>query len=292
MDEPPLPAREKPAPDIADAESLFRDAPAPTPKPEVPKPDAGGGASGELYEVAERAESEIGPAPSPASTFVPAEPKVRKPAGHTAAETGRGLEPSEAVDQVWSRSAEWGGTLVVLALAALGVLVLIYIALSVEQYGLAFLLLLLGGGLLAVLSYPILITVERPVRVTPEQAARDYFSALSHHAPHYRRMWLLLSNKGRVSGSYASFEGFRSYWKNRLAELRQGRISEWTPLKFQVEDFRSEKSGGKSEIEADFTVRVLIRGRQQEGPIESFRLGISLVKGPDRMWYLDKGTLP
>ena len=27
--------------------------------------------------------------------------------------------------------------------------------------------------------------------MTPEQAVKDYFAALSHHVPHYRRMWLL-----------------------------------------------------------------------------------------------------
>ena len=73
-----------------------------------------------------------------------------------------------------------------------------------------------------VLSYPILITLERPVRITPEQALRDYYGALSHHLPHFRRMWLLLEHGGRISTAYGSFEGFKAYWKDRLANMRRG----------------------------------------------------------------------
>ena len=62
-------------------------------------------------------------------------------------------------------------------------------------------------------------------------------------------------------------------------------------MKFKIEDFQSEKSVGKSEMDVKFTLKVSIRGRQQEGPFESFRIETALVKGPDRMWYLKRGTL-
>ncbi len=202
------------------------------------------------------------------------------------------LEPSEAVEQVWSRGAEWGSTIGLLAIALIGYVLILYILVSSELYSLAFLALLAGGGALVILSYPILITLERPVRITPEQAVADYFAALSHHAPHYRRMWLLLSREGRISPSFGSFEGFQAYWRGRIASLKSGRASSFTPLKFQVSDFRSEKSAGKTEIEAAFTVSISVRGRSQDGPVEEFRVTTTLVKGPDRMWYLDKGTLP
>ena len=142
-----------------------------------------------------------------------------------------------------------------------------------------------------VLSYPIVITLERPVRVTPEQAARDYFGALSHHFPHYRRMWLLLSARGRVSPQYASYEGFKSYWINRLGELHDSRVGRFSPLVFQVDEFEAEKSGGKTEIEGKFRLRVYVRGRRGEGPIWSLPLKRSFVRGPDKMWYLNEGTL-
>ena len=34
--------------------------------------------------------------------------------------------------------------------------------------------------------------------MTPEQAVKDYYAAASHHFPHYRRMWLLLSADGQA----------------------------------------------------------------------------------------------
>jgi hypothetical protein len=271
-------------PEIADAESLFRDAPGPPPTSQPPRPAPAGDAG--HYEVEER------PEPARIPPIGEAAPTRPASAPRPAAAPSPRLEPSEAVEQVWSRGAEWGGTLALLAVVAGGLFVLLYATVSSELYALAFLILLAGGLTLTILSYPILITLERPVRITPEQAVRDYYAALSHHLPHYRRMWLLLSNAGRVSGAFASLEGFRNYWRTRLAELRAGRASDFTPLKFQVEVFRSEKSAGRTEIEATFTVKVYVRGRHRDGPIEEIRTSATLVKGPDRMWYLDKGTLP
>ena len=92
------------------------------------------------------------------------------------------------------------------------------------------------------LAYPILITLERPVRMTPEQAVRDYYGALSHHMPHFRRMWLLLSKAGRISSAFGSFEGFKNYWKDRLASVREGHAGSLTPLVFDVSEFQAEKS--------------------------------------------------
>jgi hypothetical protein len=292
MEDKHLPAPDEPVPGIADAEALFRDTS--SPRPSSPAPSAADQTGGGLYEVAEgpeQADEPSGPPPIPAAVARRSKTKNRTEAGESR-EARPGLDPSDAVEEVWSRGAEWGGSLSLLAVSGLVLLFLLYVALSSEHYGLAFLILLSGGAILVVLCYPILITLERPVRITPEQAVRDFFAALSHHMPHYRRMWLLLSNRGRVSGSFASFDGFRSYWNGRLFELHMGRASIWTPLKFQIEDFRADKSAGKSEIEASFTVHVLVRGCLQEGPVESYRVSASLVKGADRMWYLDKGTLP
>jgi hypothetical protein len=196
-----------------------------------------------------------------------------------------------AVEQVWSRGSEWGSTLVVLACWSAAILGLAYFTLGAELYEMTGLILAVGGLGAVVLSYPILITLERPVRITPEQAARDYFGALSHHFPHYRRMWLLLSARGRTSPQFASYEGFKAYWTRRLDQLRQGHAGRFSPLVFQVEEFRADKSAGKTEIYARFRIRVLVRGRRAEGPIWSLPLERSFVRGPDGMWYLDDGTL-
>ena len=151
------------------------------------------------------------------------------------------LEPSALVEEVWSRTAEWGPNLVVVVGWLLLVLTVVYFSLGLEWYGFAFLMLLLGGLAAVVLSYPIFITLERPVRITPEQAVRDFYGALSHHVPHLRRMWLLLSTAGRTSTAFGSLDGFKAYWKDRLASLRAGHAGAMTPLVFEVADFKAEQ---------------------------------------------------
>jgi hypothetical protein len=171
------------------------------------------------------------------------------------------------------------------------VFISVYFLTGLESLGPALFTFVIGGIVAVVLSYPILITLERPVRVTPEQAVRDYYSALSHHLPHLRRMWLLLSTAGRISNSYGSFEGFKSYWADRLQKLRDGHAGQWTPLVFEVVNFKAEKSAGKTQIDAEFTLKISVRGQRQAGPIHTIPMRITLARGADKMWYLDNGTL-
>jgi len=202
------------------------------------------------------------------------------------------LDPSTLVEEVWSRPGEWGGTLIVIGVW-LTVIFLVFIFFwGQELFGTAFLALLVGGLVATIMSYPLVITLERPVRITPEQAVRDYYGALSHHIPHFRRMWLLLSKAGRISTAYGSFEGFKSYWSDRLRRLRQGHAGSLTPLVFEIEDFKADKSAGKVRIDAEFRLKVSVRGQRKAGPIHSFPIMIALVRGPDKMWYLESGTLP
>lgn len=299
MDNNPTRKNDDEPPAIADAAGLFGgDEPAPslsTPSEEA-TPDP---IDGDAYDLMDGGGDQE-QAPSPAGQARP--PRVPPPLptkGQPPKRSGpppipkSRRDPDEAVQQVWTRSAEWGPTLVVVGLASAGVLILTYLLLSADQFGLAFLVLALGGIVVTFLAYPIFVTLERPVRVTPEQAARDFYNSLSHHFPQYRRMWLLLSQEGRVCTNYGSYEGFKSYWKARVGELKRGgRASVATPLKFMVVDFKAAKSAGETDLPASFTVNVLVRGRQEQGPVESFRVQTTLVKGPDRMWYLDRGTLP
>ena len=196
MDEHRLPPPGDEPPSIADAASLFGDDPEPGrgPKPSGAVPlSADGG-----YEIEDLPDAQETDHPEAFSKPAPAR---NRPSSATQARPARGA--SEAVTEVWSRSAEWGGTVLTLVGASLMLMALLYVLLSFEEFGLAFCVLVAGGLALAVLSYPILITLERPVRITPEQAVRDYFAALSHHMPHYRRMWLLLSSVGRSAGGFA-----------------------------------------------------------------------------------------
>ena len=151
---------------------------------------------------------------------------------------------------------------------------------------------MLGGAATVLLAYPMLITLERPVRITPEQAVTDFFAAASHHVPHYRRMWLLLSSAGRESGPFGDFDDFRDHWKGRIEGWKASRgAGKFAPLTFEVEDFQADKSTGMSTSRADYTVLISLRDREDIGPIESIKMAHGLVKGPDRMWYLNRGRL-
>jgi len=283
-----------PQPDIGDAELLFREENRRQGQPST-KPAASGSGTGEVFDLADSpAEAEPAAArvvpPIPSSQASKQTRKPREPRAE-AVQADSKLDPSDLVEEVWTRTGEWGPTLLIVGGWVSLLAIFLYVALGQGFLGLAFAALILGGGVAVVLSYPILITLERPVRMTPEQAVRDYYGALSHHMPHFRRMWLLLSKAGRVSGAYRSFESFKNYWKDRLAQLRVGHAGSMTPLVFEVIHFQAEKSAGKTRIDADFSLSVSVRGQRQGGPIQKFSIKIALVRGPDKMWYLENGNL-
>lgn len=292
----------------AAAEWLFQDDPATAKKPAQPTISAGG----ESFDLAEPS------TPTPARRpYVPPPPSsewemaaesayAAKASGPAEAKApgrsrevqekrdrpaARRLDAAPAVDHPWTRGAEWGPTIAAMAAWAVAAWTAIYFLLVAEMYPAALVAFGIGTVVGLALFYPIVITLERPTRMTPEQALRDYYQALSHHLPHYRRMWLLLSNAGRTSSKFASYEGFKRYWKARIQQLREGNAKGWTPLVFVVSGFKSEKSGGKTEIDATWTVQVFVRGRREQGPIWSFPTEGTLAKGPDNMWYIDDGTL-
>jgi hypothetical protein len=277
-------------PEIAAADWLYHDdtgAKSPD-QPQGPKSSAG---SGEVFDLVEQPHSDELTPPIP-----PVPQRDRAAAKTQESHTDRHhdkprLEPSALVEQTWSRWAEWGPNLLVVGGWILFFCLAFYFLWSVENLAPAFFTVFVGAVGAVILSYPILITLERPVRVTPEQALRDYYAALSHHLPHFRRMWLLLSTAGRISNGYGSFEGFKAYWTDRLRSLRQGHAGPWTPLVFEVVNFKSEKSGGKSLIDAEFTIKISVRGQRTAGPIHTIPMRINLVRGDDKMWYLENGTL-
>jgi hypothetical protein len=277
-------------PEIAAADWLYRDDMG-VKSPDEPKRPKSSAGSGEVFDLLEQPSSdELTPpiSPVPRRERAAAKPQER----HTDRQHDKPrLEPSALVEQTWSRWAEWGPNLLAVGGWILFFGVAFYFLWSVENLAPAFLTLLVGAVGAIILSYPILITLERPVRVTPEQALRDYYAALSHHLPHFRRMWLLLSTAGRISNAYGSFEGFKAYWTDRLRSLRQGHAGPWTPLVFEVVNFKSEKSGGKSLIDAEFTIKISVRGQRTAGPIHTIPMRINLVRGDDKMWYLENGTL-
>jgi hypothetical protein len=286
-DVPPRPPEDEPGAQVDVSwllEEPRRPAPAAEPRPLAP---------GESYDLIDR-----GPAPpeahDPALTAAPDPPAVvaTKPGTTERGQPRSDPRPSVMVTQVWSRGAEWGPTLLRLGTVALAFALLVYTNVAAGLYAFAGVTVVVAAVVLLVLSYPILITFERPVRVTPEQAVNDYYAALSHGLPHYRRMWLLLSAVGRNPRLFAAFEDFQAAWKERLADFHEGPAPQWNPLRFRIRDFKSEKSAGQTEIDASYTVDVVDQRRPKKGPIATFPITTNLVRGPDRMWYLNQGTLP
>jgi hypothetical protein len=294
-DKAPRRPQPKPEPEIASAELLFRDNPAAKPAKPPQKPGAAGApGTGEVFDLVESPDpvDSAPAAPVPPVASAPARAEIKKPKEPRAerAKPEREPDPAELVQEVWTRRAEWGASALVVAGWVTFILLFLFYGPSLS-FGVWLLTLVLGGLVAAVLSYPMLITLERPVRITPEQALRDYYAALSHHLPHFRRMWLLLSTAGRASTAYGSFEGFKRYWRERLGVLRGGHAGRFTPLVFEIADFNADKSAGKTRVEADFTLKVYVRGQRKEGTIHSVPMRVALVRGPDKMWYLENGTL-
>ncbi|QDV36705.1 hypothetical protein [Tautonia plasticadhaerens] len=279
---------------IADASAFFddRDHQGPDPEPSAgPEPDPGG------YDLADHGPPpgpspvEEAPASLPPEVPMPTEAPPSAPRPHPARKPKVELSPA-TVDQPWSRMAEWGPTLAPIGLALLATAALAYLSLSLGGWAASIATAFIGLGIAVLLAYPIAITLERPVRMTPEHAIRDYYAALSHHVPHYRRMWLLLSSAGRTGAGFGSFPAFREYWAGLVSGLKAGEVGRLTPLSVRIEDFKADKSAGLEAIEASYSIAVFLRGREADGPLHSARAETTLSRGPDRMWYLDDGRLP
>lgn len=295
----PDPRRPDETEPIADAASLFdtgevRPDMASSPPPSAaPAPAGADGYDLEADPFAGRDEPPR-PVPIPEPVERPrARPEPSRPEGVPTPSEGSGSIEYEAegavVDPVWTRGAEWGPDLVRVGLAAAATMFLAWT--TSGNLPLCLALLAAGGAVSAVLCYPMLITLERPVRITPEQAVTDFFAAASHRFPSYRRMWLLLSEAGRKSGPFRTFGDFRRHWKGRIDRWKAGQGARlFSSLTFAVVDFRADKSTGKTTSRADYTVHVSLRDGAA-GPIESFQMAHGLVKGPDRMWYLNQGKL-
>ena len=195
-----------------------------------------------------------------------------------------------SVDEVWTRWAEWGPTVIRLGITATATVALTYFVGGSLGFGWAFLILVLGMATFVLMSYPIAVTLERPVRMTPEQAVKDFYGAAAHHFPQYPRMWALLSSEGRESPEFDSFASFRTYWRHTLTKIKGSSVKGTTPLAFKVADFDSDKSAGQTFVEAKY--KLIVTARDSDAVLAEYRVETSLVKGPDRMWYLNRGDLP
>jgi hypothetical protein len=271
--------------EIADASLLFGSAGSSS-SGESPKPATAASHEPGGYDVEDVAAEVLKPnRPAPPIEDRPARP-TNAPRPHRPT-----INKSSGVEQVWTRLSEWGQHLLILAIALMGSAFLLWQTFSVENLGTWVMLFLICLGGLIVLCYPLFITLERPVRMTPEQAVNDYYAALSHHLPHFKRMWLLLAIDGRDCSSFHNYTEFCAYWKTLLAKWKaEAKVTApLNPIQVVISDFKSEKSGGQTELAVSYTAVVQKRGSQTK--LATFRIEAQVVRGPDRMWYLDAGTL-
>ena len=141
----------------------------------------------------------------------------------------------------WSRLRESKTDILRMTIVVLCTMILAWIFADWNTIHLAGWICVLGTGLLAVMAYPLAVGFERPIRMSPERAVRDYFESLEHHGPLYRRMWIFLAPEGQSSRSYADYESFRLYWKQRVREW-QHRGNAWpmTPVAITIDRFESK----------------------------------------------------
>ncbi|MDX2035776.1 MAG: hypothetical protein SFX72_03935 [Isosphaeraceae bacterium] len=283
--------KDDPRSDIADAAELFGSVPS-SPSPSNPVsgriPSSTGGDGYELETPADDS------APTKRRVlndpFVAGGPQATAGARPRPATDAAGRTIPETVDvgPGWSRWAEWGPDLLRLGLALCVLAGMIWATFAVAGEWLWPALGIAIGCIVPL--YPILITLERPVRVTPEHAWKDYLAALDHLFPHYRRMWLLLSDRGR--SDFADFAEFRAYWDAKRREWRTKATKAGSSgLTIALHDFRTEgKSTGLSRIRGTGTVRV--ESTRPRTTLFEVRGDVELARGTDRMWYLESGRLP
>ncbi|ADV61689.1 hypothetical protein Isop_1101 [Isosphaera pallida ATCC 43644] len=262
--------------DPADARGLFDDAPLQadrTPSGSIPPDTSGQSAYDLIDEPEDQSALARGRVGTPASSPTP-------------------RRNVTADVEVWTRQAEWGGDLLKFLLVLFLVLGLTGWLLVQLAFGLAFLTLILGLAVAALVAFPLILTLERPVRLVPEQALKEFYAALSHVRPHHKRMWLMLSKVGRKCRSFNDFTSFKTYWNQTLARLegRRNQPKFLNPLRFEVRKFKSDHSKTRDECQATFEIHVSHARTGKHLAVCPGRMG--LVRGPDRMWYLDRGTLP
>jgi hypothetical protein len=280
---PRPPDRNGDSSEIADVAALFGDSP--TPKSPAPTSRlAGTPPAGETYDLeghdeettfAEAPPSSRRAAPSPFDE----EPDRRKPSGDELADV-------EQVDRLWSRWAESGSHIV--ALMGIG-FASAYACVALAQAGnFAWIpvVLLCAIPLMLAIAYPIIITLERPYRIAPEQCLRDYFGALNHAFPHHRRMWLLLSLTGKSRPPFGTRGQLKAAWREAAAAIAKRTGAK--PNAFVVADYSGDAAKGRSRVKCRFT----LLAKKADRVLESHHYAVTLVRGADRMWYLDDGSPP
>jgi hypothetical protein len=275
--------------EIGDAAHLFLEDEAATPSPSQAASFSPGSLAQEGYELEPASQAE--PSQRPLPEDVSPAPQGPRPTAsiddderRTRAKSDE-LAAADDVDPLWSRWAESGRHYVLLAALAIGLCYVSYGLFQAGQFGLVPLFLLGSIPLFVLLAYPLVITLERPVRMTPEQALKDYYGALNHAWPHHRRMWLLLSTTGKSRPPFGTQGQLTASWNRAKSSIQRRQGAK--PARFEVTEYSGDPSKGAARVECKYSLVVY---SSQGTLLESHRMKSTLVRGRDRMWYLDDGT--
>lgn len=194
----------------------------------------------------------------------------------------------------WTRFEESGPAIFRVAAAGMGTLVLAWLFAGWQTLHIAGWICVLGAILTTAMAYPLVVGLERPIRMSPERVVRDYFEALEHHGPLLRRMWIFLAPEGRQGRYFANLDQFQFYWKRRIREWRhRGDGLPMTPVSISIENFQQTFDPEIDNLRhLKFTVAVSLRGKRDKGPVSTYQVEWSAVKASDRQWYLLNGDLP
>ena len=229
------------------------------------------------------------PEPSDSSTFhappeAAAVPKRKaREQDHAQGATAK-RKPKPRVSRPWNLQAELKPVLV----GPLALIVLGLVTCTPASHVFVGVLITLAG--LALTGYLVAVSLDRPVRVTPEQGAREYFECLDHHLPNFRRMYFLLTDDAKDSPEFATYPRFRAYWKFRLARLRPA-DGGFRPVAAKLTNFNAHYNRARNWARASYTLEFRLRGAEGQ-PLSSYELTGDLVKGADGMWYLNEGRIP
>lgn len=245
----------------------------------------------EGYELAETAPLPKSPSPEP--TPAPpsaAEGRVAEPQPPAVKKTGRtAAKPNPKpvkprVTGLWNQRGDLGRLAIVpIVLVVLGILIC-----TSPMNVLIGVFTSLAG--LAMLAYLVAVSLDRPVRVTPEQGVREYFEALDHHLPNLRRMYLLLTDDAKQVPELSTYRRFRAYWIYRLALLRPAEEG-MRPMVAKVRKFKSQYNRNRTWARASYILEFYVRGLEGES-VATFEMNSELVKAADGMWYLNEGRIP
>lgn len=196
--------------------------------------------------------------------------------------------------QPWTRFRESRSDFVRMTVAGLSTIILAWLFSGWSTIHLAGGICIVGTAVVAIMAYPLIVGLERPIRMSPERAVHDYFESLEHHGPLYRRMWIFLTPEAQNCRSFSDYDSFKLYWKQRVKEWRhRGNAWPQTPVVISVDQFQSKPDASdpnKSLLK--FSIAVSLRGHRSRGPIASYKLSWTAFRGPDRQWYLADGNLP